>query len=128
MSDAAELETYVEENRERFLDELFEYLSIPSISTDASMKEEVGRCAGWLRDHLSDIGFKTAEIHQTDGHPIVYAEHCKQPDKPTILIYAHYDVQPPDPLDKWDSDPFKPEVRDGKIFARGATDDKGQFL
>jgi acetylornithine deacetylase/succinyl-diaminopimelate desuccinylase-like protein len=128
MSDAAELEAYVEENRERFLDELFEYLEIPSISTDESMKEEVGRCAGWLRDHLSDIGFKSAEIHQTDGHPIVYAEHCEQPDKPTILIYAHYDVQPPDPLDKWDSEPFKPEVRDGKIFARGATDDKGQFF
>lgn len=122
------LEEYVEANRSRFLDELFEYLRIPSISTDAEYAGDVERCASWLSGHLEDIGFPTVEVHETGGHPIVYAEHCEAPDKPTVLIYAHYDVQPPDPLEEWDSPPFEPEVRDGKIFARGATDDKGQFF
>ncbi len=125
---AAPPQQYAETHRDRFLDELFEYLSIPSISTDSEHAHEVERCANWLADHLRDIGLDRAEVHATDGHPIVYAEHCQQPDQPTVLIYAHYDVQPPDPLDEWDSPPFEPEVRDDKMFARGATDDKGQFF
>jgi acetylornithine deacetylase/succinyl-diaminopimelate desuccinylase-like protein len=119
---------YAETHRDRFLDELFDYLSIPSISTDREHAHEVERCANWLADHLREIGLARAEVHSTDGHPIVYAEHCEAPDQPTVLLYAHYDVQPPDPLEEWDSPPFEPEVRDDKIFARGATDDKGQFF
>ncbi|MFB6372935.1 MAG: dipeptidase [Bradymonadaceae bacterium] len=127
MTDDA-LQKYAEDNQDRFLQELREYLSIPSISTDPDKAHEVEHCANWLADHLREIGISKTEVHQTDGHPIVYAEHEFHPDQPTILIYAHYDVQPPDPLEEWDSPPFEPTVRDEKIFARGATDDKGQFF
>jgi acetylornithine deacetylase/succinyl-diaminopimelate desuccinylase-like protein len=119
---------YIQANQERFLDELKEYLRIPSISTDSEHKEDVARCASWVAEHLEGIGIDQVEIEQTDGHPIVYAEHCKAPGKPTILVYGHYDVQPPDPLELWETPPFDPHVRDGKIFARGATDDKGQLF
>jgi len=122
------LRHYADEREDRFLDELREYLSIPSISTDADQSHEVERCANWLADHLREIGIDKTEVHPTDGHPIVYAEHCHAPGQPTILIYAHYDVQPPGRLEQWDSPPFEPTVRDDKIFARGATDDKGQFF
>jgi acetylornithine deacetylase/succinyl-diaminopimelate desuccinylase-like protein len=122
------LREYAQTNQDRFLRELEEYLSIPSISTDPDQSHEIERCANWLADHLRDIGINKTEVHKTDGHPIVYAEHVTQPDQPTILIYAHYDVQPPDPVDEWDSPPFEPTIRDDKIFARGATDDKGQFF
>ena len=123
-----ELEQFVTENEPRFLDELKEYLRIPSISTDPEYKSEVDRCARWLQDHLRSIGVTDVVIEETDGHPIVYAEYHVSDDKPTVLVYGHYDVQPPDPLELWDSPPFEPEVRDGKIFARGATDDKGQLF
>ncbi len=119
---------YAEANKDRFLEELFEYLRIPSISTDAEHTDEVARCANWLADHLRQIGVEHVEVEPTDGHPIVYAEHIVDPDAPTYLIYGHYDVQPPDPLELWDSPPFEPTLRDGKIFARGATDDKGQLF
>lgn len=119
---------YLAENQDRFLDELKEYLRIPSISTDSERKEDVARCAEWVAEHLKGIGIDTVQIEQTPGHPIVYAEHCKAPGKPTILVYGHYDVQPPDPLELWETPPFEPTVRDGKIFARGATDDKGQLF
>ena len=122
------LNDYLETHQDRFLEELKTFLRIPSVSTDASMDREVKRCATWLKDHLASIGLEKAEVFQTPGHPIVYAEHCHQPGKPTILIYGHYDVQPPEPLEFWLSPPFEPEVRDGKIFARGATDDKGQLF
>ena len=122
------LHSYAQQNRDRFLKELEEYLSIPSISTDEEMSHEVDRCANWLADHLREIGIDKTAVYETDGHPIVYAEHCHAPEKPTVLVYAHYDVQPPDPLDEWDSPPFEPTIRDEKIFARGATDDKGQFF
>jgi len=125
----AEPADWVDEHRERCLEELKEYLRIPSISTDRAHAPEVKRCAEWLVEHLKSIGVATAELHETEGHPIVYAEHLEAgPDAPTFLIYGHYDVQPPEPLDEWDSPPFEPEVRDGKIFARGATDDKGQLF
>ena len=119
---------YAEEHHDRFLDELFEYLSIPSISTEKERRDDVARCAMWLADHLREIGIDHVVVEPTDGHPIVFAEHVVDPDLPTYLIYGHYDVQPPDPLDLWDSPPFEPTVRDGKIFARGATDDKGQLF
>lgn len=119
---------FLADNQQRFLDELFEYLRIPSISTDSAHKEDVARCAEWVAEHLRQIGFDQVDVEPTDGHPIVYAEHCKAPGKPTILVYGHYDVQPPDPLELWDTPPFEPTVRDEKIFARGATDDKGQLF
>jgi len=122
------LRQYADEHDGRFLDELREYLSIPSISTDGDKEHEVERCANWLADHLREIGVTKTEVHPTDGHPIVYAEHCHAPGQPTILIYAHYDVQPPGPLEEWESPPFEPTIRDEKVFARGATDDKGQFF
>ena len=121
--------TYLEANRDRHLEELLEFLRIPSVSTDPKHREDVHRCAQWVADHLSGIGLEGVEIHQTGGHPIVYAEHCKAgDDAPTILIYGHYDVQPPEPLEEWISPPFEPRIADGKIFARGATDDKGQVF
>lgn len=119
---------YAQTNHDRFLQELLEYLRIPSISTDAAHRSDVARCADWLAEHLRNIGVKSVVIEETPGHPIVYAEHIEDPSKPTYLLYGHYDVQPPDPLDLWESPPFEPTVRDGKIFARGATDDKGQLF
>ncbi len=127
MSEKAVID-YVQSNHERFLEELKEYLRIPSISTDSAHADDVASCAQWLAEHLREIGIEEVDVEQTDGHPIVYAEHCTAPGKPTILIYGHYDVQPPDPLDLWQTPPFEPDVRDGKIFARGATDDKGQLF
>jgi len=127
MSDES-IQEYLETNSERFLEELFQYLRIPSVSTDPAHQDDVKGCALWLADHLRSIGLDRVEIEETEGHPIVYAEHCNAPGAPTFLIYGHYDVQPPDPLDEWVSPPFEPTVRDGKIFARGATDDKGQLF
>ncbi len=117
---------YIQANEERFLSELFEFLRIPSISTDSASAPDVRKAANWLVSHLKGIGLPTVELHETPGHPIVYAEYLGAPGKPTYLIYGHYDVQPPDPLELWETPPFEPAVRDGKIFARGATDDKGQ--
>lgn len=122
------LQKYLDTHRERFTAELFELLRIPSVSTDPAQAPTVRQCALWVADHLRGIGIKTVEVHDTPGHPIVYAEHCEAPGKPTILLYGHYDVQPPEPLDEWLSPPFEPTVRDGKVFARGATDDKGQIF
>lgn len=119
---------YAEQHHDRFLQELLEYLRIPSISTDAAHRDDVARCAHWLADHLRKIGIANVVIEPTNGHPIVYAEHIDDPSKPTYLLYGHYDVQPPDPLELWDSPPFEPTIRDEKIFARGATDDKGQVF
>ncbi|MGM0556130.1 MAG: dipeptidase [Myxococcota bacterium] len=127
MSEQA-IQAYIEEHRDRFLEELKDYLRIPSISTDSEHSDDVKACAHWLEEHLLGIGIDSVVVEETDGHPIVYAEHGNKPDAPTILVYGHYDVQPPDPLELWDSPPFEPEVRDGKIFARGATDDKGQLF
>jgi acetylornithine deacetylase/succinyl-diaminopimelate desuccinylase-like protein len=123
------LEDYLHANHPRFLDELVEFLRIPSISTSPAHREQMQRCVNWLADHLRTVvGFKTIEVHQTTGHPILYAEHLQDPALPTVLLYGHYDVQPPEPLDEWLSPPFEPTIRDGKIFARGATDDKGQIF
>ncbi|MEZ6132307.1 MAG: dipeptidase [Planctomycetaceae bacterium] len=107
------------------LDELFQFLRIPSVSADSAFKPEIQRCAQFVKDAMTTAGL-TAEIVPTKGHPIVYGERIDDPSRPTVLVYGHYDVQPPDPLDLWESPPFAPEIRDGKIYARGATDDKGQ--
>lgn len=121
------IKAYVEANQQRFLDELFELLRFPSVSADPAYSDDVRRTAAYVAQKLKDAGAENVEICATAGHPIVYGEKIIGPDKPTVLVYGHYDVQPPDPLDLWETPPFEPTVRDGKIFARGACDDKGQF-
>lgn len=120
------LDQYIEQNSERFLSELFELLRIPSISADPSHKPDMDRCAQWLCDSLIKSGADKAQIFPTDGNSIVYGEKIIDPAAPTVLIYAHYDVMPVDPIELWNSDPFEPIVKDGKIWCRGADDDKGQ--
>src|SRR5919107_181 len=110
----------------RLLKELNEFLAIPSVSALPAHTADCRRAAEWLKRHLTGLGCPVAEIIEGRGHPVVWAEGPKVPGKPTLLIYGHYDVQPPDPLDEWISPPFSPTVRDGKLYARGASDDKGQ--
>lgn len=119
---------YIEENKDRFLSELFELLNIPSISADPEYKEEVLRTAEAVKAAILDAGADAAEVCLTDGHPVVYGEKIIDERLPTVLVYGHYDVQPVDPLDLWDSPPFEPEIKDGHIYARGASDDKGQLF
>ena len=119
---------YVNNNNKRYLEELKSFLAIPSISTDPERKNDMGKCADYLVEHLITIGMHNVKIFPTEGHPIVYADWLHAPDSPTILIYGHYDVQPAEPLELWTSEPFNPTVREDKIFARGATDDKGQVM
>ncbi len=119
---------YAQSNQDRFLAELIEFLRIPSVSTQAAHKPDIERAAAWLRDKLLDAGFPRADVVPTGGHPIVYAEWLAAgPDAPTILVYGHYDVQPPDPLELWNSPPFEPTIVGDDLFARGAADDKGQL-
>ncbi len=118
---------YQAQHKDRFLDELLELLRIPSVSARSEHKDDMQRCAEKVRDRLLEAGATTAEIMPTAGHPAVYGERIVDPSKPTVLVYGHYDVQPPDPLELWDSPPFEPVIKDGKIFARGSCDDKGQF-
>ena len=123
----AELADYLESRREAFEEELCEFLRIPSVSADSRRQEDVRKAADWVANKLRALNLKT-EVIETDGHPIVCAESEPVKDKPVALVYGHYDVQPPDPLDEWISPPFTPTRRDGNIYARGATDDKGQML
>ena len=116
---------WIDDNQQGCLDGLLEYLRIPSVSTDPAFKDDVARCSRFLDDELRRIGLES-RIVETAGHPLVVAERMRSPELPTVLFYGHYDVQPPDPLEEWTSPPFEPRVEDGKIFARGATDDKGQ--
>ncbi|QTN33069.1 dipeptidase [Akkermansiaceae bacterium] len=109
------------------LKDLFTFLSFPSVSTDSKHKGDVLACADWIIGKLSAAGLD-AKLHETPGNPIVVARNAHKPERKTVLIYGHYDVQPVDPLNLWDSPPFAPEIRDGKIWARGATDNKGQML
>ncbi len=117
---------YQEKHKERFLNELFELLRIPSVSAKSENKNDMIRCAEAVKQRLLEAGADTVTIYPTEGHPIVYAEKIIDPEKPTVLVYGHYDVQPAEPLDLWNSGPFEPIVVDGKIFARGSCDDKGQ--
>ena len=118
---------YIQSNQDRFLSELFDLLRIPSVSADSRHKGDVRACAEMVKARLLEAGVDKAEICETTGHPIVYGEKLVNPSAPTVLVYGHYDVQPPDPLNLWHTPPFEPTVRDGKIYARGACDDKGQF-
>jgi acetylornithine deacetylase/succinyl-diaminopimelate desuccinylase-like protein len=117
---------YIAVNKDRFLSELFEWLRIPSVSADSRHKQDVRRAAEFLKKKFEDAGVDTVEICETKGHPIVFAEKKINPLAPTVLVYGHYDVQPADPLNLWDSPPFEPVIKDEKIFARGSCDDKGQ--
>ncbi|MDE2996604.1 MAG: M20/M25/M40 family metallo-hydrolase, partial [Bacteroidota bacterium] len=119
---------YTDANFDRFVDELKDFLRIPSVSTDSKHAGDVRQAADWLADHMRALGVSKVEVMDTAGHPIVYGEQIVNPDAPTILVYGHYDVQPPDPLELWDSDPFDPQVRDGNLYARGSCDDKGQLF
>jgi acetylornithine deacetylase/succinyl-diaminopimelate desuccinylase-like protein len=120
---------YAHQNRNRFLEDLVEVLKIPSISTDAIYNHEVQRAAGWMADHLKSLGIANVEIMPTDGgHPVVYGDLMHKPGAPTVLIYGHYDVQPVDPIELWDSGPFEPQVRGDLLFGRGSSDMKGQAL
>jgi acetylornithine deacetylase/succinyl-diaminopimelate desuccinylase-like protein len=119
---------YQDQNKDRFLNELFELLRIPSVSADSKYKDDVARCAEAVKAHMLAAGADHAEVCPTSGHPIVYGEKIVDPSLPTVLVYGHYDVQPADPLNLWTSGPFEPVIRDGKIYARGACDDKGQMF
>lgn len=119
---------YLSQNKDRFLDELLDLLRIPSVSADSKYKDDVKRCAEAVKENMLKAGADKAEIMPTAGHPIVYGEKIIDPKLPTVLVYGHYDVQPADPLNLWHSGPFEPVIKDGKIFARGACDDKGQMF
>ena len=118
---------YIKENENTYIEELKEFLRIPSISTSKENKEDIKRAADFVAEKLKIAGMNRVEIFQTEGHPLVYGEWLGAPGKPTVLIYGHYDVQPVDPIEFWDNPPFEPVIKDGKIYARGATDDKGQM-
>jgi acetylornithine deacetylase/succinyl-diaminopimelate desuccinylase-like protein len=118
---------YQEKNKDRFLEELLALLRIPSVSARTENKNDMLTCAEAVKKSLLDAGATTATIYPTEGHPIVYGEKIIDPALPTVLVYGHYDVQPADPLELWNSGPFDPVIKDGKIYARGSADDKGQF-
>ena len=122
-----EIKRYVSDNKQRFLDELFELLRFPSISANPKFKADMLKTAEYVAGKLKTAGADQVEICSTAGYPIVYAEKIIDTSLPTVLVYGHYDVQPPDPLDLWKTPPFEPTIRDEKIYARGACDDKGQF-
>src|SRR6188508_821799 len=118
---------YAETHKDRFLNELLELLRIPSVSAKTEHKAEMQLCAETIKKRLLEAGADKAEVYPTEGHPVVYAEKIIDPAKPTVLVYGHYDVQPAEPLELWKSGPFEPVIIDGKIFARGSCDDKGQM-
>ncbi len=118
---------FIAQNETRFLDELLDFIRIPSISTLPERKQDVERAAQFVAKQLTAAGMENVELISTAGHPLVYADWLHAPDKPTVLCYGHYDVQPPDPLELWETPPFEPSIRNGNIYARGACDDKGQM-
>jgi succinyl-diaminopimelate desuccinylase len=122
-----DIQQYLDENASRFQDDLLEWLKMASVSTDPAFAPEVRRAAEWLKNRFDQLGF-SSELIETSGHPIVYAESPPVEGAPVVLVYGHYDVQPPDPLNLWTSPPFEPVIRDNKVYARGSTDDKGQLL
>ncbi|MBI3233309.1 MAG: M20/M25/M40 family metallo-hydrolase, partial [Bacteroidetes bacterium] len=119
------IEQYLNSNKDRFLEELFELLRIPSISADSAYKDDVAKAAEFVAQKLTAAGAEKVEVCKTDGHPIVYGEKIIDPKLPTILVYGHYDVQPAVPLELWTTPPFEPTIRNERIYARGACDDKG---
>ncbi len=119
-------DSYIQQHEQRFLDELLEFLKIPSISTLPEHKNDVARAAQFVADGLKRAGIEHVDVIATSNHPLVYGDWLHAPGKPTVLCYGHYDVQPPDPLELWQSPPFEPSIRNGNIYARGACDDKGQ--
>lgn len=129
-----EIKEYIDQNKERFLEELKEILRIPSISANSDYKPDMQKCSEKIKLNLEKIGLDNVEILKTKGHPVIFGEKIFDLSIPTVLVYGHYDVQPPDPLDLWDSEPFNPVVKktdihpEGAIFARGANDDKGQVF
>ena len=120
------IEEYINANRDRFIQELFGLIRIPSISSETERKEDMMKAAEYWKNKLREAGAGHSEVIEGFGNPIVYGEKIIDPALPTVLVYGHYDVMPVDPIELWESEPFKPEVRDGKVFARGADDDKGQ--
>lgn len=121
-----DIKNYIDQHKDRFLEELFGLIRIPSISAVADHKADMLKAAEYWKESILKAGADKAEIFETEGNPVVYGEKIIDPSKPTVLVYAHYDVMPADPIDLWTTPPFEPEIRDGKIFARGADDDKGQ--
>jgi acetylornithine deacetylase/succinyl-diaminopimelate desuccinylase-like protein len=121
------LSTYFAEHKERFLNELFELLRIPSVSADSKFKPDMRRAAEFVKEKLTSAGLDNATIYETPGHPVVYAEKLIDDSLPTVLVYGHYDVQPADPYELWNTPPFEPTIRNERIYARGSCDDKGQF-
>lgn len=122
------MKQYIEQNRDRFFEELFSLLRIPSVSAKAEHKADMVKCAERLKELLLEAGADRAEVSPSAGNPVVYAEKIIDPQAKTILVYGHYDVQPAEPLEKWHSDPFEPQIHDGAIWGRGANDDKGQLF
>lgn len=122
------MKDYIKANEERFLEELFSLIRIPSISSDKAHKDDMQRCAERLAELLLEAGADAAAVYPTAGHPVVFGEKHISDDAETVLVYGHYDVQPVDPIGLWKSEPFEPEIRDGAIYARGANDDKGQLF
>ena len=123
-----EVKRYIQENESRFIEELFSLIRIPSVSAMPEHKKDIIACANRWKELLLEAGADMAEVMPTEGNPIVFAQKHVDNNAPTILIYAHYDVMPAEPLELWKSTPFEPEIRDGKIYARGADDDKGQSM
>ena len=121
------VQSYIQENKQRFMDELFDLIRIPSISADSASKGDVLKAAEFLKEKLIAAGADKVEIYPTAGHPILYGEKLIDPKLPTILVYGHYDVQPAVPLDLWTTPPFEPTIRNERIYARGSCDDKGQM-
>jgi acetylornithine deacetylase/succinyl-diaminopimelate desuccinylase-like protein len=122
-----EILAYINKNKKRYVDELVELLKFPSVSADPARKGDVERCAEWVKAKLNGMDLET-EMIQTAGHPIVYGEYMKPENSKTLIIYGHYDVQPEDPIELWDSPPFEPRIEGDTVYARGACDDKGQFM
>ena len=119
---------FIHTSRDRYVAELADYLAIPSISALPGHTDDVARCARWTADELGRVGLENVRLVETHGNPVVCADWLHAPGVPTILFYGHYDVQPVDPLNDWESPPFQATVRDGEIYARGAADDKGQIF
>jgi len=120
--------TYVDQNKDRYLSELKDLLAIPSVSTKKEHAADIQRCAHWVADHMRNVGLQNVQIFPTAGHPVVYADWLGAPGKPTVLLYGHYDVQPPEPLELWTSPPFEATIRGENLYARGSADDKGQVF